>query len=115
VCWAWLGLELACGSANKYSNRANYVKIGKNKGIKEKGSGRLAGGRQRSKADGLLVRFIYNGMVGLRPACVELSVSECSLNDSTHGTYSTHTQRVQVIGHEHSEDVVLAGSAEREE
>jgi hypothetical protein len=28
-----------------------------------------------------------NGMVGLRPALVGLGVSECSLNDSTHGTH----------------------------
>ncbi len=29
-----------------------------------------------------------NGMVGLRPALVGLGVSECSLNDSTHGTHA---------------------------
>jgi len=37
-----------------------------------------------------------NGMVGLRPALVGLGVSECSLNDSTHG----HTQHTQAIEHE---------------
>ncbi len=53
-----LSLALACyWLGQQITQRANCVKMGKDKGIKEKVDGCLAGGRERIKAGWLRVRF----------------------------------------------------------
>jgi len=69
-------------------------KMGKNKESKGMGDGRLAGGRQQSKAGGLLGSFLYMGLVAvsLLPAGL-VSVSVRSLT-----AHTAHTGREQCVG-----------------
>ena len=109
------GLGVGVGSAiacdwigQQITQRANYVKIGKNRDNKEKGDGCLAGVRKQGKAGWVLRRFFIMGQWAcvLRAWCL-VSVSVRSMTP-----HIAHTQRVQGIGHEYGEDVVWAGSAE---
>ena len=95
-----VGSAIACDwIGQQITQRANYVKIDKNRDNKEKGDGRLAGVGEQGRAGGLLVRF-YNGRQR-GPACQPgqwtrlVSVSVRSMT-----AWIAHTQRVDSTEHE---------------
>ena len=71
--------------------------------------------RKQARAGGSGETVLFNGVVGQACCLAKRGVGERSLNDSTHSTDRACAGHRQGIGHEHSEDVVLAGGAEGRE
>ncbi len=103
-----LSLALACyWLGQQITQRANCVKMGKDKGIKEKVDGCLAGVREQPKPGGLAGSVLLMGWwVCVLPSWGLVSVSVRSMT-----AHIAHTGHEQSTGHEYGDDVVWHGGA----
>jgi len=93
-----VGSAIACDwIGQQITQRANYVKMRKNKDNKDKGGGCLAGVRKQGKAGWVLRRFFIMGQW----ACVLRAWRLVSVSVRSLTAHMAHTELEQGVGHEY--------------